>query len=52
MTTTCVRGRVVTMRPLPSLVTSTTEPVAATPKLAPEMPMSAAKNLSRSVSRA
>ena len=36
------------MRPLPSLVTSTTVPVSATAKLAPVMPMSASRNFCRS----
>ena len=38
------------MRPLPSLVTSTTVPVSATAKLAPVIPMSAWRNFSRSAS--
>ncbi len=40
------------MRPLPSLVTSTIVPVSATAKLAPLIPMSAARNFSRSCPRA
>ena len=45
---TCTRGMDVHMRPLPSLVTSTTVPVSATMKFAPVMPMSAVMNFSRS----
>ncbi|OPZ45651.1 MAG: hypothetical protein BWY94_01188 [Actinobacteria bacterium ADurb.BinA094] len=52
MTAMWVRGRVVDMRPLPSFVTSTTVPVAATPRLTPEIPTSALRNLSRSTRRA
>ena len=48
ITATCTRGSEVTMRPLPSLVTSTTVPVSATAKLAPVIPMSASRNFSRS----
>jgi hypothetical protein len=51
-TATCRSGRVVHMRPLPSLVTSTSVPVSATRKLAPERPMSAARNFSRRTRRA
>ena len=40
------------MRPLPSLLTITSVPVSATMKLAPDMPMSAARNASRSRARA
>jgi hypothetical protein len=47
-----MRGSEVTMRPLPSLVTSTTVPVSATAKLAPVIPMSAWRNFSRSALRA
>ncbi len=36
-------GNVVVSVALPSLVTSTTEPVSATKKLPPEMPMSAVR---------
>ena len=52
ITATWRRGSVVTMRPLPSLVTRTTVPVSATAKLAPVMPMSAWRNFSRSSARA
>ena len=38
---TCTRGSVVVSRPLPSFVVMQTLPVSATPKLPPEMPMSA-----------
>ena len=44
MSATCTRGIVVTMRPLPSLVTRQIVPVLTTPKLAPVMPMSARRN--------
>ena len=49
---TWMRGIEVHMRPLPSLVTSTSVPVSATMKFAPVMPMSAAMNFSRSWRRA
>ncbi len=49
---TWIRGRVVTRRALPSLVTITRLPVSATAMLAPEMPMSASRNLGRSLARA
>ena len=49
---TCTRGRLVTMRPLPSLVTISVEPVSATMKFAPVMPMSADRKCGRSISRA
>ncbi len=52
MTATCTRGTVVTMRPLPSLVTSTTLPVSATPRFTPVMPRSASRNRRRSSPRA
>ena len=42
----------VTSRPLPSLVTSTIDPVSATARLAPVMPTSAWRNAVRSFSRA
>ena len=51
-TATCTGGTVVHMRPLPSLVTVTMVPVSATRKLPPEMPISAARNSSRSFMRA
>ena len=51
-TATCTGGSAVTRRPLPSLVTSTIEPVSATAMLAPVMPTSAARNTSRSRPRA
>ena len=50
--TTCTRGRVVTRRALPSLLTSTMAPESTTPKLAPVMPMSADRKASRSLARA
>ena len=40
---TCTFGSVVVSVALPSLVTSTTEPLSATKKLPPEMPMSAVR---------
>jgi hypothetical protein len=43
--TTCTLGSVVTMRPLPSLVTSAAVPVSAIRKLAPEMPISARQEM-------
>ena len=49
---TCTRGKVVDMRPLPSLVTRQTVPFSTTPKFAPVIPMSARRNSSRSFSRA
>ena len=49
---TCTRGSDVVSRPLPSLVVMQTLPVAATPKLPPEMPMSACRNPLRSTRRA
>ncbi len=52
ITATCTRGSEVTIRPLPSLVTSTMVPVSATPKLAPVIPRSACRNFSRSSARA
>ena len=52
MMATCTLGRVVTRRALPSLVTVRMDPVSATAMLAPEMPMSASRNLERSSSRA
>ena len=45
MIATCTLGRDVHRRPLPSLVTSTSEPVSATAKFTPEIPMSAAQEL-------
>ena len=50
--TTCTRGSVDDMRPLPSLVTRQMVPFSTTPKLAPVIPMSARRNSSRSLSRA
>ena len=41
-----------TIRPLPSLVTSTTVPVSATAKFAPVIPRSASRNFWRSSTRA
>ena len=52
MRATWIRGSEVTIRPLPSLVTSTTVPVSATAKLAPVIPMSAWRNFSRRAFRA
>ncbi len=52
MTATCTRGTVVHSRPFPSFVTSTIEPVSATPKFAPETPRSARRNSARNRSRA
>ena len=52
MIATCTRGSDVTIRPFPSLVTSTTVPVSATAKLAPVIPRSAWRNFSRSSRRA
>ncbi len=49
---TCTRGRDVVSRPLPSFVVMQTLPVAATPKLPPEMPMSAWRKPLRSTRRA
>ena len=49
---TWMRGRVVTSRALPSLVTITMLPVSATAMLAPLMPMSALRNFGRSLPRA
>jgi hypothetical protein len=42
-----IGGMVVTMRPLPSLVTRQMPPVSATPKLTPLMPISAVRKTSR-----
>ena len=50
ITATCTGGSEVTIRPLPSFVTITTDPVSAMPKLTPEMPISASRNRSRSLS--
>jgi len=47
-----MRGTVVTMSALPSLVTVSVVPVSAMMKLAPEMPMSALRKCSRSAWRA
>ena len=41
ITAMCTRGTDVQSRPFPSFVTSTIDPVSATPKLQPEMPRSA-----------
>ena len=49
---TWMRGNVVTIRPLPSFVTRQMDPVSATPKFAPVIPMSARRNSSRSRRRA
>ena len=49
---TCTRGSVVVSRPLPSFVQMQRLPVSATPKLPPEMPMSALRNPARSRRRA
>ena len=46
------RGRTVPIRPFPSLVTSTTEPVSATRKFPPEMPIPAERNFARRCFRA
>ena len=52
MKATCTRGRVVAMRMLPSLETVVMWPVSAQAMLTPEVPMSAARNFSRSALRA
>ncbi len=52
MITTWIRGRVVTIRAFPSFVTRPIAPFSAIPKLAPEIPMSARRNFSRSSLRA
>ena len=52
ITATWMRGRAVTRRALPSFSTTQIVPVSATPKLTPEMPMSALANTSRSRVRA
>ena len=52
MMTTWMRGRVVTMRALPSFVTSPIAPFSAMPKFAPLMPISAWRNSSRNTRRA
>ena len=52
MSTICVSGRDVTMRPLPSLVRMLVDPVEAMAKLQPVMPISAARNFWRSFARA
>ena len=49
---TWMRGTDVDRRALPSFVCTTRVPVSATPKLTPVMPASAARNRSRSASRA
>ena len=41
------RGRIVPIRPFPSLVTRTTEPVSATRKFPPETPIPAERNFDR-----
>src|SRR5919206_116920 len=46
ITTTCTGGTLVTSRAFPSLVIVAMVPVSATPKFAPVMPMSAARNFS------
>ena len=48
----CTCGKVVTMRPLPSLVTRHNIPFSAIPKFTPEIPTSACRNVSRSTLRA
>ena len=52
MITTWIRGRVVTIRAFPSFVTRPIAPFSAMAKLAPEIPMSARRNFSRSSLRA
>ena len=52
ITATWMRGRAVTRRALPSFSTTQIVPVSATPRLTPEMPMSAAAKTSRSRVRA
>ncbi|MNI97698.1 hypothetical protein D3C73_1563960 [compost metagenome] len=47
ITAMCVFGNVVHIRALPSLVTRQTEPVSATAKLQPVMPISALRKSSR-----
>ena len=49
---TWILGRVVTRRAFPSFVTRTSVPVSATAMLAPEIPMSASRNVGRSSLRA
>ena len=49
--TICTLGNESTMRPLPSLVTSVTDPVSATAKLHPRMPTSASMNSWRRILR-
>ena len=44
---TCTRGNDVTIRPFPSLVTSVIDPVSATAKLQPVMPISAVRKTLR-----
>ena len=47
MSATCTRGTVVVSRPLPSFVQMQRLPVSATPKLPPEIPMSALRKPAR-----